>query len=385
MTDPKTEERECEAGEGEGKGHPSFSLTTTTGHRVMATPLPAPIPSTAKAPKPKPSPPSAEALCLKTFRACWYLDKDWLTSFVASAQRTKPDTPITWVEFMPKGHTHLVQSALKLVPVSKHLPLAKIKEVMFTFILEVLNAPGSSPGFFNAHKAAKLCTRSRKRKSGEKQPADDMAVDAPLSDPSPPPLSTGKPSGSTSASDTGAGNEGDKGEVPPGPSSEAPGTRGGTDIPRTSVFPDSDAPWPPQGSAAYRAHLMAENTALSSAASTRAPSPAPSITSVLGKRSSPPLPTSPPPPVGSPIPHAPQDWRAWMEWKCALYSERNLGCPVLAVVMLLDIRDAASAADPTPVPPLPSSLHPPPSLLPAPPLLQTPPRGKTRKLRKPSA
>ena len=104
----------------------------------MASPLPAPTAPTAKAPKLKPSPPSAESLCLKTFRACWYLDKDWLVSFVTSAQRTRPDAPITWVEFMPKSHTHLVRSALKLVPVSKHLPLAKIKEVMFTFILETL-------------------------------------------------------------------------------------------------------------------------------------------------------------------------------------------------------------------------------------------------------
>ena len=119
----------------------------------MAAPLPIPTASTAEAPKPKPSPPSAESLCLKTFWACWYLDKDWLVSFVASAQRARPDTPITWVEFMPKGHTHLVQSALKLVPISKHLPLAKIKEVMFTFVLKTLNAPGSLPGFFNAHKA----------------------------------------------------------------------------------------------------------------------------------------------------------------------------------------------------------------------------------------
>ena len=104
----------------------SFSLTTTTGHRVMASPLPAPTASTVKAPKPKCSPPSPEELCLWTFHACWYLDKDWLVSFVASTQCMKPDSPITWVEFMPKGHMHLVRSALKLVPVTKNLPLAKI-------------------------------------------------------------------------------------------------------------------------------------------------------------------------------------------------------------------------------------------------------------------
>ena len=154
----------------------------------MAQPLPAPSVPPAKAPRPPPkrSPPSAEDLCLRTFRSCWFLDRDWLISFVASAQRAKPDAPVTWVEFMPKGHTHLVQSALKLVPVSKHLPLAKIKEVMFTFVLEVLNTPGSSPGFFNARKAVKPRKRNRKRKSGEKQPVDDMAVDTPLTDTDPP-------------------------------------------------------------------------------------------------------------------------------------------------------------------------------------------------------
>ena len=92
---------------------------------------------------------------------------------------------------------------------------------------------------------AKPHTRSHKHKSGEKQPADVMAVDAPLPDPSPPPPSTGNPSGSTPASDAGDGNEGDKGEVPPGPSSEALGTRGvASDMPHTSVFPDHNTPPP---------------------------------------------------------------------------------------------------------------------------------------------
>ena len=137
---------------------------------------------------------------------------------------------------MPKGHTHLVRSALKLVPISKHLPLAKIKEVMFTFILKTLNAPGLSPGFFNARKAAKLCKRTHKRKSGKKQSTNGMAVDVPLTDLNPPPPSTGKPLGSTPAPSAGAGNEGDKGEVPPGPSLEAPGTRGNDPVtPRTSL------------------------------------------------------------------------------------------------------------------------------------------------------
>ena len=330
----------------------SFSLTTTTGYRVMPSAPPVPSASTAEAPKLKPSPPSAESLCLKTFRACWYLDKDWLVSFVASAQCARPDAPITWVEFMPKGHTHLVHSALKLVPVSKHLPLAKIKEVMFTFILKTLNAPGTLPGFFNAHKATKPRKRTRKRKSGEKQPIDDMAVDAPLTDPSPPSPSTRNPSGSTPVPSAGAGNERDKGEVPPGPSSEAPGTRGTDSVtPCASFLPDPSAPPLATTEEAMAAAIRRSEAraARLSMASTRVPSPSPSISLVLGKRSSPPPPTSPPPPVGSPIPHAPQDWRTWMEWKRTIYSDRNPGHPVPAVVTPLDLREAASAASPTPV------------------------------------
>ena len=172
----------------------------------MTSSLPTPSLPPAKAP-PQRSPPSAEDLCLRTFCSCWFLDRDWLISFIMSAQRVKPNAPITWVKFMPKGHTHLVRSALKLVPVSKHLPLAKIKEVMFHFLLETLNAPGSSPGFFNACKAAKPRTRTHKRKSEGKQSVA-MAIDAPPSDLNPLPPSTGKPSGSTPASDTGAGNGG---------------------------------------------------------------------------------------------------------------------------------------------------------------------------------
>ena len=231
--------------------------------------------------------------------------------------------------------------------------------------------------------------RTRKRKSGEKQSADGMAVDAPLMDPNPPPPSTRNPSGSIPVPSAGAGNEGDKGEVPPGPSSEALGTQGDDPVtPRAFLFPDPAAP-PPMSTEEAMAAVIARCEARSarwSQASMRAPSPSPSVTLVLGKRNSPPPPTSPPPPIGSPVPHALQDWRAWMEWRRVIYSDRNPGRPVPAVVMPLDLREAASAASPTPAlspPSLPSD--PPPSLSSAPPLLQTPPRGKKKKLCKPSA
>ena len=354
----------------------------------MANPLPAPTAPTAEAPKPKRSPPSPEELCLRTFRSCWFLDKDWLISFVASAQRTKPDSPITWVEFMPKGHTHLVRSALKLVPPTKNLPLAKVKEVMFTFVLETLNGPGSSPGFFNARKAAKPKKRVRKRPGKEVQSGDDAMAVTP---PSPPPApSLPLVPGPLSPNPSGNGREDPS---PPGEeqenrsSAQRLGDSSEKPIGNLDVFPQTPDTWfalnphlrphTPPPVLRWPRDLEAASTPVN--APTRAPSPSPSIASVLGKRHTPPPPTSPPPLVGSPVTQAPQDWRAWMDWKRTLYSQRNPGRPIPAVVTPVDIRDAAATASPAlPPPSLPPT--PPLPLAPAPTLLRTPPKkGKKQK------
>ena len=134
--------------------------------------------STNVPPPPKCSPPSTEELCLRTFCSCWHLDKGWLVSFMVSAQRKTPTSPISWVEFMPQGHTHLVRSALKLVSLTKALPITKIKEVMFTFVLEVLNESMPHADFFKARKAAKPRKRTPRCK-GKGGQSDSMAVDAP--------------------------------------------------------------------------------------------------------------------------------------------------------------------------------------------------------------
>src|SRR5260221_4634623 len=81
---------------------------------------------------------------LALFRSCWFLSRDWLLSFIASAQRTDGG-PIDWVEFTPAGHSHLVRCALKLTP---SIPAAKVKRVMFVFILKVLNGDGPRAPFF---------------------------------------------------------------------------------------------------------------------------------------------------------------------------------------------------------------------------------------------
>ena len=75
------------------------------------------------------------------------------------------------------------------------------------------------------------------------------------------------------------------------------------------------------------------------------PSLAPSISSVLGKRSpSLPIPTSPPPALGSPVAVALLDWHAWMQHKRAIYQWNNPGKSMPVTVTLLDLHDTASAA-----------------------------------------
>ena len=206
------------------------------------------VPSSVAPSQPKCSPPSAEELCLKTFCSCWHLDKGWLVSFIALAQHKTPTSLITWVEFMPQGHTHLVRSTLKLVSPSKTLPVAKIKEVMFQFILEVLNKSVPCADFFKARKAAKPRKRTRRRK-GKGGQSNGMAVntpepstvaggstqepEAPWGDGDPPPLEgSSKPTACT--------------QHFPGPSSEEPQDGGSSlEDPRTSL-PSTPLPVEPK-------------------------------------------------------------------------------------------------------------------------------------------
>ena len=307
-----------------------------------------PVPS-SQAEKPKRSPPSAEELCLRTFRSCWHLDKGWLVSFVVSAQRKTPTSPITWVGFMPQGHTHLVRSALKLVSPTKALPIAKIKEVMFAFVLEVLNESAPRADFFKARKAAKPRKRPHRCKGKGKQSVD-MAVDAPeprtvvggssrepealRGDGDPPPLEgSSEPSAHT--------------QHFPSPSSEVPRAFD----PSTTLPAEPVAPVPLTlnakrlGRTRQRAKQLELQAQKAFDWSSRSPSPAPSIASVLGKRPpSPPPPTSPPPALGSPVALAALDWRTWMQHKRAVYLRNNPGKVAPVSVTPLDLRAVASSA-----------------------------------------
>ena len=124
-----------------------YDLYDTFEDDVMACNPPVPVPvlpasQPAWACKP-PSVPSGGANdlsvfnILNTFRCWWFLSQSYLLANVLSAQKAE-DSLVSWVEFPPPVHSHLVKCALALVP---H-PVPKVKRVMFVFILELLNQKG---------------------------------------------------------------------------------------------------------------------------------------------------------------------------------------------------------------------------------------------------
>jgi len=86
---------------------------------------------------------------------------------------------INWVKFLPVSHSHLVQYAIKLAP---SIPTAKVKQVIFVYILEVLNGDGPTPLFFAPHCIRVPCKwRTRKPREGGAQLVSAMAIDSPPS------------------------------------------------------------------------------------------------------------------------------------------------------------------------------------------------------------
>ena len=77
---------------------------------------------------------------LNLFRAWWFLNRDHLLSLVVFAQKANDGNNISWVKFAPQTHSHLVHQAITLAPTL--YPLALLKRVMFTFLLEVVNDRG---------------------------------------------------------------------------------------------------------------------------------------------------------------------------------------------------------------------------------------------------
>jgi hypothetical protein len=95
---------------------------------------------------------------LNTFHHHWFVSTDHLRTTVLLAQKAK-DGKFFWVEFTPQFHTHLVKCAVALVP---H-PLHKVKQVMFVYLLELLNGEGPQ-SFFDLTKGQRLATQTQKEK-----------------------------------------------------------------------------------------------------------------------------------------------------------------------------------------------------------------------------
>jgi hypothetical protein len=69
------------------------------------------------------------------------------------------DGNISWVEFAPQYHSHLVKCAIALVP---H-PVFMVKKVMFVYILELLNGKGNS-AYFDLQAGGRKANNAQKEK-----------------------------------------------------------------------------------------------------------------------------------------------------------------------------------------------------------------------------
>jgi hypothetical protein len=98
---------------------------------------------------------------LNIFRRRWFLSRTALLTHVISAQKAE-DSNISWVEFDPPFHSHLVKCAVALVP-RLGCPVPMVKRVMFVFILELLNQEGHL-AFFDLQKGGRKANNAQKEK-----------------------------------------------------------------------------------------------------------------------------------------------------------------------------------------------------------------------------
>ena len=114
--------------------------------------------------KPSPASPGGVKLLvfdiLNIFHRRWFLLRSHLLTNIISAQKAE-DGNIFWVEFLPPFHAHLVKCAIALVP--HPLPVAKVKQVMFVFVLELLNWEGHM-AFFELQKGGHKASNAQKEK-----------------------------------------------------------------------------------------------------------------------------------------------------------------------------------------------------------------------------
>ena len=98
---------------------------------------------------------------LNIFRRRWFLSRAALVEHCLSAQKAE-DGSISWVEFSPPFHSHLVKCAVALVP-HRACPVPMVKKVMFVFILELLNREGHL-AVFDLQKGGRKANNAQKEK-----------------------------------------------------------------------------------------------------------------------------------------------------------------------------------------------------------------------------
>jgi hypothetical protein len=98
---------------------------------------------------------------LNIFHRRWFLSRTALLTHVISAQKAE-DGNISWVEFDPPFHSHLVKCTVALVP-RLGCPVPMVKRVMFVFILELLNREGHL-AFFDLQKGGRKANNAQKEK-----------------------------------------------------------------------------------------------------------------------------------------------------------------------------------------------------------------------------
>jgi DNA-directed RNA polymerase subunit RPC12/RpoP len=130
---------------------------------ISPPPLPPPLPSqpTGWTGTHKKPPADIDLLVfnvLNIFCRCWFLSRAHLMANTISAQKAE-DGKLSWVEFTPHFHSHLVKCAVALVP---H-PVHKVKRVLFVFILELLNGEGDG-AFFELQKGGRKANNAQKEK-----------------------------------------------------------------------------------------------------------------------------------------------------------------------------------------------------------------------------
>jgi hypothetical protein len=148
---------------------PVFSLPNK---KLKLTPPSPPIPSAGRPPPLGVKEADAPSVfdVLNIFRWRWFLNRDHLIANILSVQKDERGK-ISWVDFQPQFHTHLIWQALALLPAL--CPVAKGKRCMFVFVLEVLDGDGPGPygsgSFFSITKKAGK-SRGSGRKSGPPVP-----------------------------------------------------------------------------------------------------------------------------------------------------------------------------------------------------------------------